>query len=150
MARMHLLSGWKSVPMVLLAVVALGIGVNAALRKTYVHEKPGAPRANTVTATGTYVFGDDTVNVTMHAPLERGAVSGFLSGACEGTIEGITRGDGRISATVSGICKRFLLNIPLQGTIDGAISLENKSIMIAFEGKSGGFTLKDEITLVYP
>ncbi len=150
MADMRLLSGWRSVPVVLLAIVVLLLGVNAAVRNTYVREKTRAPRANTVTATGTYVFDDDMVNVTMHAPLERGAVSGFFSGACEGTIEGITRGDGRISGTVSGVCKRFLLNMPLEGTVDGAISLESKSIMIAFEGKSGGFTLKDEITLVYP
>lgn len=155
MAGMLRTHRWKSAAVALIAVIALGIGINAIIRKTYVDcigecvLGETSPNLQSVIGEGTYEFNGNIVNVTMHAPLVRGALYGLLSGACEGTITGITRGDGRISATVSGVCRRFLVNIPLEGTVDGAISIENKTIMLAFEAEYGGFGIRDKITLVY-
>lgn len=143
---------WTSA-VALIAVGALIIGSNAAVRKAYLDCQgicAPSPSETTVTATGRYDSVGGAVGVTLYTPLERGWVYGTFSGACEGTIDGITRGDGRISGTISGVCKRLLINIPLTGTVDGATNLTDKTVMIAFVSKYAGFTLKDEVTLSYP
>lgn len=106
----------------------------------------------TVTATGTYPYKDYSVTVTMHIPLQGGAVTGTVSGTCDGKVSGTYNGqpNGAISGNLTGVCAPFFVNIPAGASFSGTVNKTGKSVPIGFSGSAAGFSHQGSMALTFP
>lgn len=154
------------VAFLLIVLILLMIGSNEAIGYYFTHcrdtdvmeclmsglEDEPEPEEGTVTATGVYDYKGNSVTITMHIPLEGGAVTGTVSGTCEGTVKGTFSGqqNGVISGKLSGVCSPFFVNIPASADFSGTVNKTGQTVPVGFTGRGGGITHQASITLAYP
>ncbi len=113
-------------------------------------EESEAPQG-TVTATGVlsgeFKGENHSVTVSLHIPLEGGAVTGNFSGDCDGSIKGTyVRESSAISGSGNGSCA-FI--IPASGIFSGSVNREAKSVHVSGEGSAAGFSKSGSVVLTY-
>lgn len=110
------------------------------------------PEDGGAVATGVYEYKGYSVTVTVHIPLGGGTVTGSVSGTCEGSMKGTYNGqnNGAISASMSGVCSPFFVNIPASAEWSGTVRKTGKAVPISFTGRGGGMTHEGSMTLTYP
>ena len=110
------------------------------------------PEEGTVVATGVYEFKGNTVTITANIPLRGGEVTGTVSGTCDGIVKGTFSGKdhGVISGTMNGVCAPFFINIPSSAEFNGTVNKTAKTVPFSFNGRGGGLTKQDSMSLAYP
>ncbi len=104
-----------------------------------------------VSATGTYEFKGNSVNITANIPLDGGSVTGSVSGSCDGVIKATYSGqnNGVISGTMTGTCDPFFVKIPASAQFSGTVNKTAKTVPFHFTGNGGGFTHEGSMSLSY-